>query len=270
MPKTRKQQSFCDTCQARISTWFSPSPSTPCQKWVQDHLPASGEVKARGSTSTAFLGACRRFVLWPFVSEPEKCYSISCWNGWPPNTPELGDFCTEKCISLTSAMTDGHSVKLSIQSLCVPMGRTNLCKIWAHTCVLPMTQCAENFQIPREKVEDFRFYFIFQCQLWNTQNILVEQKFPCNLMVACQEVLVWLFLNRRWTLGSTLKGNVPEPLEWVPLFLLTMAKASSQKPELLDAAPPERKQLPWEPLLCYQIKQFILVLLPSYITSYPF
>lgn len=182
-----------------------------------------------------------------------------------------GQFCTEKCISLTSAMTDGHPAKLSIKSLCVPMGRTNLCKTWSHTFVLPTTQCAEKFQSPREKVEDFSFYFVYQCQLWNTQNVLVEQKFLCNSMVACQEFSVWLFLNRRWMLGSTLKGNVPEPLELVPLFLLTMAKASPQKPELLDAAPPERKELLWQSLLCCQIKQkFILAFLPSYIISYPF
>lgn len=180
-----------------------------------------------------------------------------------------GRFCTKKCIGLISAMTDGHSAKLSTQGLGFPMRRTNLCKTWAHTFVVPITQCAENFQNPREKVEDFRFYFGFQSQLWNTQNVHVEQKFPCNFMVACQEFLVWLFLNRRWMLGSTLKGNVAEPLELAPLLLLTMAKAPPQKLELLDAAPLERKQPLWQSLLCYQIKHFILGLLPSYIISYP-
>lgn len=55
IPKTRKQQSFCDASR------FSPSPSTPRQKWVQAHLPTSGGVD-RSSASTTFLGACRCLV----------------------------------------------------------------------------------------------------------------------------------------------------------------------------------------------------------------
>lgn len=248
----QKQQSFCDTCQAWMNCWFSPS--TPCQKWVQTHLPNSGEVKARGSTSTAFFGVCRCLVLWHFVSV-RKMLQHFLLKWMDSQHTWAGRFCTEWCISLTPAMTNGHSAKLSIQSVCAPMGRTNLRKTWAHTFLFLTTQCAENFQNPREKVEGFRFYFVFQCQLWNTQNVLVEQKFPCNLMVACQEFSVWLFLNRRWTLGSSLKGNVPEPLELV-LFLLTMAKASPQKPELLVFAPPERKQLLWQSLLADQTVHF--------------
>lgn len=208
-----------------MSCWFSLSPFPSFQKRVQAHLPAS--VNARSSSSTTFCSVCSSLVLWPFVSEPEKCY-ICVFRGEMDGLPAP--------LSREGHQPDIRSDWWTLQRLCVPMGGTNLCKAWAHTFVLPTTRCAENFQNPREKAEYFRFYFVFQCQLWNTQNVLVEQKFPRNLVAALPRVFGVIVPEQKVNVSKHIKGKCAsfnEPLELVPLFLLTMAKTSPQKPELL-------------------------------------
>lgn len=115
-----------------------------------------------------------------------------------------------------------------------------------------------------EKAAGFGFYFVFQCQLWNIQTVLIEQKFPSNLMSGCQDFSVQSFLNRRWTLVNTLKGNMLASLELIPPFLLTTTDTSPWKSELHKAVRSERKKLLWQSQLYCQVKQFILPLhLPS-------
>lgn len=179
---------FCDTWQAWTNCWFSLSLSLPHARNGSRPISQLQEsFNARGSNSPAFLGAGRCLVLWPFVSEAEKCPSISCWNGWTPNTPEQGDFAQRSASAWHQQWLMGTLQSWAFKAFVFPWEGTIFPRPGLVLFVLPTTQQAENFQNPREKVEDFRIHFVFQCQLWNTQNILVEQKFPCNLMVACQE-----------------------------------------------------------------------------------
>lgn len=101
---------------------------------------------------------------------------------------------------------------------------------------------AENLVHPEEKVAGFGSYFVFQHQLWNPHDVLVEQKFLSNLMFASQDFSVWSFPNTRWTLVNPLKGNQPASLALIAPLLLKPADTPPQKPEPHKAARSERKQ----------------------------
>lgn len=95
----------------------------------------------------------------------------------------------------SSAVTKGSSAKPSIK------------RIWSHerawvsqdqaSSVFYQQQRAENMAHPTEEAASFEFCFVFLHQLWNTESILTEQKFPSNLMLACQTFSVSQFPNRR-------------------------------------------------------------------------
>lgn len=83
---------------------FSSPATIPRQKWVQTHLLTSGQISASSSTSTAFLSvqiSCAltfyirgRKTLQGFLLKRMVSQHAGAWR-----------FCTEKYISLTSAIT---------------------------------------------------------------------------------------------------------------------------------------------------------------------
>lgn len=172
MPKTRQQQSFCDTCQASMSCWFPPLPLPHARNGSSPISQLQARLMPEAAPAPPSL-VCAALLCSDLLCQSEKCYNISCWNGWSPSTPEHGDF-AEKCISLTSAMTNGHSAKLSFQRLRAPMGRTNFCKTWAHTSVWPQPNVQKAFKIQKKKLKILDSILFFSVRfethrmsLWN-------------------------------------------------------------------------------------------------------
>lgn len=91
MPKTRQQQSFCDTCQASMSCWFPPLPLPHARNGSSPISQLQARLMPEAAPAPPSL-VCAALLCSDLLCQSEKCYNISCWNGWSPSTPEHGDF----------------------------------------------------------------------------------------------------------------------------------------------------------------------------------